>query len=95
MASLKELEKVPEQGKSSPKSPGGDYKKQKKARSNEQKIIKVEKQISRLEKQIKEIDFELEINYEQTIAKPDFFDSYQKKKQKLERLMQEWEDLQV
>jgi ATP-binding cassette subfamily F protein 3 len=95
LASLKELEKVPEQGKSSPKSPGGDYKKQKKARSNEQKIIKVEKQISRLEKQIKEIDFELEINYEQTIAKPDFFDSYQKKKQKLERLMQEWEDLQV
>ena len=50
---------------------GGDYKKQKKARSNEQKIIKVEKQISRLEKQIKEIDFELEINYEQTIAQPD------------------------
>jgi ATP-binding cassette subfamily F protein 3 len=95
LASLKELEKVPEQGKSSPKSPGGDYKKQKKARSNEQKIIKVEKQISRLEKQIKEIDFELEINYEQTIAKPDFFDSYQEKKQKLERLMQEWEDLQV
>jgi len=95
LASLKELEKGPEQGKSSSKSTGGDYKKQKKARSNEQKIIKVEKQISRLEKQIKEIDFELEINYEQTIAQPDFFDSYQQKKQDLERLMQEWEDLQV
>ena len=95
LASLKELEKGPEQGKSSSKSTGGDYKKQKKARSNEQKIIKVEKQISRLEKQIKEIDFELEINYEQTIAKPNFFDSYQQKKQDLERLMQEWEDLQV
>ena len=61
----------------------------------EQKIIKVEKQISRLEKEIKEIDFELEINYEQTIAQPDFFDTYQQKKQNLERLMQEWEDLQV
>jgi ATP-binding cassette subfamily F protein 3 len=95
LASLKELEKGPEQGKSSSKSTGRDYKKQKKARSNEQKIIKVEKQISRLEKQIKEIDFELEINYEQTIAKPNFFDSYQQKKQDLERLMQEWEDLQV
>lgn len=95
LASLKELEKGPEQGKSSSKSTGGDYKKQKKARSNEQKIIKVEKQISRLEKQIKEIDFELEINYEQTIAQPNFFDSYQQKKQDLERLMQEWEDLQV
>ena len=95
LTSLKELEKGPEQGKSSSKSTGGDYKKQKKARSNEQKIIKVEKQISSLEKQIKEIDFELEINYEQTIAQPDFFDSYQQKKQDLERLMQEWEDLQV
>ena len=95
LASLKELEKGPEQGKSSSKSTGGEYKKQKKARSNEQKIIKVEKQISRLEKQIKEIDFELEINYEQTIAQPNFFDSYQQKKQDLERLMQEWEDLQV
>jgi ATP-binding cassette subfamily F protein 3 len=95
LASLKELEKGPERGKSSPKPSGGDYKKQKKARSNEQKIIKVEKQISRLEKEIKEIDFELEINYEQTIAQPDFFDSYQQKKQNLERLMQEWEDLQV
>ena len=95
LASLKELEKVPKQGKSSPKSSGGDYKKQKKARSNEQKIIKIEKQISRLEKEIKEIDFELEINYEQTIAQPGFFDSYQQKKQNLERLMQEWEDLQV
>ena len=95
LASLKELEKGPEQGKSSSKSTGRDYKKQKKGRSNEQKIIKVEKQISRLEKQIKEIDFELEINYEQTIAQPNFFDSYQQKKQDLERLMQEWEDLQV
>ena len=95
LTSLKELEKGPEQGKSSSKSTGGDYKKQKKARSNEQKIIKVEKQISRLEKQIKEIDFELEINYEQTITQPNFFDSYQQKKQDLERLMQEWEDLQV
>jgi ATP-binding cassette subfamily F protein 3 len=95
LTSLKELEKVPEQGKSSSKSTGRDYKKQKKARSNEQKIIKVEKQISRLEKQIKEIDFELEINYEQTIAQPNFFDSYQQKKQDLEHLMQEWEDLQV
>ena len=95
LTSLKELEKGPEQGKSSSKSTGRDYKKQKKARSNEQKIIKVEKQISRLEKQIKEIDFELEINYEQTIAQPNFFDSYQQKKQDLERLMQEWEDLQV
>jgi len=48
-----------------------------------------------LEKELKEIDFELEINYEQTIVQPNFFDSYQQKKQALEQLLQEWENLQT
>ena len=66
----------------------------KKSRSDGQKIIKVEKQIERLEKDIKALDVELEINYEETIAQPNFFDAYQEKKKKLEGLMKEWEDLQ-
>ena len=61
----------------------------------DQKIIKIEKQISRLEKEIKAIDFELEINYEQTIAQPNFFDSYQEKKKQLELLLEKWETLQL
>ena len=96
LASLKELEKrTKEKVKPENQGSGANYEKQKIARSNEKKIIKVEKQISRLEKEIKAIDLELEINYEQTIAAPNFFDSYQQKKKELETLMQQWEDLQV
>ncbi len=96
LSSLKELEKGPEKPEQAPtKTTEDDYKKQKKARASEQKILKIEKQISRLEKELKEIDFELEINYEQTIAQPNFFDSYQQKKQALEQLLQEWENLQT
>ena len=96
LSSLKELEKGPEKTEQAPtKTTEDDYKKQKKARASEQKILKIEKQISRLEKELKEIDFELEINYEQTIVQPNFFDSYQQKKQALEQLLQEWENLQT
>jgi len=96
LSSLKELEKGPEKPEQAPtKTTEDDYKKQKKARASEQKILKIEKQIGRLEKELKEIDFELEINYEQTIAQPNFFDSYQQKKQALEQLLQEWENLQT
>jgi len=95
-SSLKELEKGPEKPEQAPtKTTEDDYKKQKKARASEQKIFKIEKQIVRLEKELKEIDFELEINYEQTIVQPNFFDSYQQKKQALEQLLQEWENLQT
>ena len=96
LSSLKELEKGPEKPEQAPtKTTEDDYKKQKKARASEQKILKIEKQIGRLEKELKEIDFELEINYEQTIVQPNFFDSYQQKKQALEQLLQEWENLQT
>ena len=96
LSSLKELEKGPEKPEQAPtKTTEDDYKKQKKVCASEQKILKIEKQISRLEKELKEIDFELEINYEQTIAQPNFFDSYQQKKQALEQLLQEWENLQT
>ena len=37
---------------------------------------------------------DLEINYEATVAKTNFFDSYQKKKDELEQLMSEWELVQ-
>lgn len=96
LASLKELEKKTKEKVSSPsKAKGEVYENQKRVRSNEQKVIKVEKQISNLEKEIKAIDIELEINYEQTIAQPNFFNSYQQKKKDLDALMQEWEALQV
>ena len=94
--SMKELERVTKEKSKDPPKDGGDtYEKQKQDRADDQKIIKIEKQISSLEKEIKAIDFELEINYEQTIAQPNFFDSYQEKKKQLELLLEKWETLQL
>ena len=67
------------------------YEQQKKLKSLQNKLSKVESKISKLEKEIKEIDVELQINYDETIATPDFFDQYQAKKDKLTQLMEEWE----
>ena len=93
LSSLKELEKKARK-KNEVQKKGDAYEKQKKDRSKAQKLFKVEQQITRLEKEIKAIDLELEINYQATIATPNFFDTYQQKKKKLECLMEEWENLQ-
>ena len=71
------------------------YEDQKKMKSLNNKLSNVEAQISQLEKEIKDIDFSLEINYEEVTAKPHFFDNYQKKKISLKDLMQKWEDIQM
>jgi len=57
-------------------------------------LSNVEAKINKLEKEIKEIDVELAINYDQTIAKEGFFDGYQAKKSELNKLMEDWEHLQ-
>jgi len=69
------------------------YHDQKKLKGLKNKLSQVESKISSLEKEISEIDHELMMNYDQTIAQPNFFDKYQKKKKQLESLMQQWEDL--
>jgi len=67
------------------------YENQKKLKSLTNKISKIEAAIGKLEKEIKEIDVELSINYDETIAKPNFFDNYQAKKQEFTDLMEAWE----
>ncbi len=76
------------------RSAGEEYEIQKKIKSAKNKLSNVEASISQLEKEISNIDTELLINYEETIAKPHFFDKYQEKKKKLKKLMEEWEFLQ-
>ena len=93
--SLKELELQKKNVKTDKKVSNGEYVQHKIVRQETQKIEKIERQIAQLEKEIKEIDFELEINYEQTISQLDFFDHYNSKKKKLDELMQEWEALQM
>ncbi len=92
--SLKELEKT--ERKSKP-SDGriNDYMLQKKEKSLKNKLSKLEDQIATLEREIKAIDIELEINYDQTISSPDFFDHYQEKKKQLSHHIENWEVLVV
>ena len=90
--SLKELEKT--ERKSKPSDAGiNDYTPQKKEKSLNNKLSKLEDQIATLEREIKAIDLELEINYDQTISSPDFFDHYQEKKKRLSQHMENWEEL--
>ena len=67
----------------------------KKNREVIKKVKKIENQIAQLEKEIKDIDFDLEVDYERTIRKPNFFDIYQAKKNKLKDLIDEWEAIQI
>ena len=69
------------------------YEEQKKIKTLNNKLSSVESKISQLENEIKKIDQELLTNYEASIAKPNFFESYEKKKKMLKDLMSEWEDL--
>ena len=71
------------------------YENQKKLKSLNNKLSKIESNITQLEKEIKAIDVELEINYDATVADPKFFDTYQKKKADLQQLMEDWETIQM
>ncbi|MCK5402227.1 MAG: ABC-F family ATP-binding cassette domain-containing protein [Flavobacteriaceae bacterium] len=71
------------------------YLNQKKLKSLNNKLSKVETQINQIEKEINEIDVELETNYDFTVSDPNFFGEYKKKKDKLNLLMENWEDIQL
>ncbi|MEY8781984.1 ABC-F family ATP-binding cassette domain-containing protein [Allomuricauda sp. XS_ASV26] len=83
----KKIEKLQEKPKEN------DYQTQKKQKSLKNKLSGVEKKISQLEKEIAHIDHELLMDYDATIAKPNFFDSYEGKKKDLESLMEDWENI--
>ena len=90
---LSELEAL--KPKANPKKNKGDTPpNQNKRKKAQNQLQKIETAIEQLENELKAIDLELEINYGETIAKPDFFDQYQAKKEKLERLFVEWEHAQ-
>ncbi|MBO6532385.1 MAG: ABC-F family ATP-binding cassette domain-containing protein [Muricauda sp.] len=79
--------------KSEEKPKENEYHVQKKQKSLKNKLSGVEKRISQLEKQIAEIDHDLLMDYDATIAEPNFFDNYEGKKKELESLMEDWESL--
>ena len=89
--SLVDLERVEKEVKKKPTGGENDYQQQKRLKSLKNKQSKLEAKIADLEKEIKAIDFELEINYNATIAQPNFFDDYTQKKDRLTAAMQDWE----
>lgn len=81
--------------KEKPKTNAHTFEEQKKLKSLKNKLGSVEGDIATLEKEIADIDHELLMDYDTTIAQPDFFDSYQQKKKNLEQLMKKWEQLTI
>lgn len=80
-----------ESKKAKPKS--NSYKDSKTIKSLKNKLSNVESKIASYEKDIAAIDQELLMDYDTTIAKPNFFDNYEKKKKDLEGLMENWEKI--
>src|SRR5690554_1082095 len=95
LQNLREAEKrtVAAPGAKEKRSAGEEYELQKKLKSAKNKLSNVESSITTLEKEIANIDTELLINYEETIAKPNFFEKYEEKKERLKKLMKDWEVL--
>lgn len=71
-----------------------DYKDQKKEKSLKNKLSNVEASINKLEREIAEMDKSLEANYEKSMAQPNFFAQYEKKKEELQSQMTQWEEVQ-
>ncbi|MFN2260598.1 MAG: ribosomal protection-like ABC-F family protein [Psychroflexus sp.] len=96
MESMREVEKKDKikKEKQANKSTKDDYEKQKKEKSLQNKLSNIEAEISKIEKNIDDIDQKLETNYEETVQQADFFEKYNAKKQKLETMMKQWEELQ-
>jgi ATP-binding cassette subfamily F protein 3 len=69
------------------------YEDQKKLKSLNNKLSNTESKINQLEKEIKEIDVELAVNYDETVSKNNFYENYQAKKDRLEKLMDAWEEI--
>lgn len=70
------------------------YQEQKRLKSLNNKLSNIEAKISELEKEIKNDDVELATNYDATVADHTFFDKYQGKKKRLQKLMEDWETIQ-
>ena len=70
------------------------YEDQKKSKSLQNRLSKVESQIKQLELDIQTDDKALASNYNKSIEDANFFTAYNKKKQELDNLLEEWELVQ-
>ena len=71
------------------------YEDQKKAKSLQNRLSKIESQIQQLEKDIQHDDKALASNYDKHIEDATFFAAYEKKKTELEQFLEDWELVQL
>lgn len=71
------------------------YEEQKKNKSLQNRLSKVESQIQQLEIDIQKDDKELASNYDKLIENAAFFTAYDKKKKELDQLLADWETIQM
>ncbi|MEK6450141.1 MULTISPECIES: ABC-F family ATP-binding cassette domain-containing protein [Myroides] len=70
------------------------YDEQKKQKSLQNRISKIESEINELEKKVAKDDERLAVDYEKLIQDTAFFSDYEKKKKRINDLMEEWEQIQ-
>lgn len=93
---MREIEKkdvVP--ASSSKENKSISYEDQKKAKSLQNRLSKIESQIKQLEIDIQNDDKALASNYDKHIEDANFFVAYNKKKQELDKLLEDWETVQL
>ncbi len=71
------------------------FEEQKAQKSLQNRLSKIESQIQQLEKEIQHDDKELASNYDKHIENASFFSAYERKKKDLEKLLEEWETVQL
>ncbi|MES2411571.1 MAG: ABC-F family ATP-binding cassette domain-containing protein [Bacteroidota bacterium] len=95
MENMREVEKKDIAKKEAPKETAKvSYEDQKKSKSLQNRLSKVESQIKQLEIDIQADDKALASNYDKHIEDANFFMAYNKKKKELDRLLEEWEVVQ-
>ena len=95
MENMREVEKKDVAKKEAPKETAKvSYEDQKKSKSLQNRLSKVESQIKQLEIDIQQDDKALASNYDKHVEDANFFMAYNKKKKELDRLLEEWEIVQ-
>lgn len=95
MENMREVEKKDVAKKEEPKTNNKvSYEDQKKNKSLQNRLSKIESQIRDLEINIQKDDKELASNYDKLIENAAFFTAYEKKKKELDKLLEDWEIVQ-
>ena len=95
LENMREVEKKDAIKKEIPKENNKiSYEDQKKSKSLQNRLSKIESQIKQLEIDIQNDDKALESNYDKHIEDASFFTAYNKKKSDLDKLLDDWEEVQ-